>query len=169
MSATFVLQRNIDHSGVSGTGVVAYGIEFDDGSVALRWPGEHPSTAVWSDMRDMEFIHGHEGDTVVQYSDPERLNRAYKRAVAWMLSARYADRPVTCDEHPDHPGRLRLTFKDERPWRFWISLLDGSTHAATHVEVNGETAHTWVSPDGDLFLQYFTPLADDNDPYDPRD
>lgn len=157
MTATFILQRHADPSGVSGTGAVAYGAEFPDGAVALRWPGEHPSTAAWNDMRDMEATHGYQGATVVEYSDRDRLLGAYKRVTGWLLSARYADRPITCDPHPDHPDRLRLTFKDERTWRFWVALLDGSTHAATHAEVNGEIATTWITPDGNVWLQYFTP------------
>lgn len=160
----FTLHRTHDPSGVSGTGDVAWGCEFPDGAVAVRWPGEHASTAAWSDIRDVEAIHGHGGSTVVTYTDCSRLVAAYQRVVPWMLSARYHDRPVTCAPHPDHPDRLRCTFKDERVWRFWLALLDGSSDAATHVEVNGEIAHTWISPDGDLWLQWFSPLADDNDP-----
>lgn len=162
MTATFILQRHVDHSGVSGTGVVAEGAEFSDGTVALRWPGEHPSTAVWPDMRDMEAIHGHQGDTVVQYTDHERLLAGYKRVVPWMLSARYADRPITCAPHPDHPDRLRCTFKDERVWRFWSALLDLSTDTASHEEVAGEVRHTVITPDGNVWLQYHSPLADED-------
>lgn len=158
MTATFILQRHVDHSGVSGTGVVAEGAEFSDGSVALRWPGEHPSTAVWPDMRDMEAIHGHQGDTVVQYTGSERLVAAYQRVVPWMLSARYADRPITCAPHPDHPDRLRATFKDERAWRFWVALLDLSTDTASHEEVDGEVRHTVITPDGNVWLVWHSPI-----------
>lgn len=41
---TFELVRYRDPSGVSGTGVVAEGCLFTDGSVALRWRGENPAT-----------------------------------------------------------------------------------------------------------------------------
>ena len=174
MTATFVLQRYSDPSGVSGLGVVAHGAEFDDGSVALHWPGEHPSTAVWGDLRDVEATHGHEGATVVQYTDNDRLLKAYQRVVPWMLTARHQDQP-----HPLHPDRLRLVMPDERVWAFWVALLDGSTHAATHEEVNGEIRTTWISPEGDLWLQWSTPgtfteLLEgeryEHDPiHDPRD
>lgn len=160
MTATFVLQRNEDPSGVSGVGEVAVGIEFDDGSVALRWPGEHPSTAVWEDIRHMEAIHGHAGKTVVTYTSSERLLAAYKRIVPHLLSDLRI--PVTCAPHPDHPDRLRLTFKSEALWRFWTALLDGSTDAASHVEVNGEMEHTWIDPSGSIWLQCWTPLADED-------
>lgn len=157
----FVLHRYEDVSKVSGTGDVAFGCEFPDGAVAVRWPGEHPSTATWGDIRDVEAIHGHGGSTVVTYLDSSRLLTAYQRVTHYLLSARYHDRPITCAPHPDHPDRLRCTFRDERSWAFWVALLDGSTLAATHAEVNGEIEHTFVTPDGNLWLQYHSPLGDD--------
>lgn len=151
------LRRHFDVSKVSGTGDVAEFAEFSDGAVAVHWHGDHPSTAVWNDIRDVEFIHGHSGATEIVPNESDRLVSAYKRIIPWLLSARYADRPVTCAPHPDHPDRLRLSFKDERVWAFWIALLDGSTHAAVHEETAGEIEHRWVSPDGGLWLIFHTP------------
>jgi hypothetical protein len=37
---------------VSGTGIVADGCQFPDGTVALRWRGDRASTTVWSSMDD---------------------------------------------------------------------------------------------------------------------
>ena len=65
---TFVLHRNEDVSGVSGTGTVAEGIEFADGVVALRWcVGEHRSTVVWPSIEAVRAIHGHDGRTQVLF------------------------------------------------------------------------------------------------------
>lgn len=61
----FALQRNEDFSGVSGTGTVAHGIEFPDGTVALRWTTQTASTALYASIEHVETIHGHEGRTVV--------------------------------------------------------------------------------------------------------
>lgn len=152
----FTLYRYEDKSDVSGTGRVAFGVEFPDGAVAVRWPGDHPSTAAWGDIRDVEAIHGHGGSTVVEYADNARLLAAYKAVVPWLLEATHSH-PKTVAPHPDHPDRLRVTFWDEKAWAFWVALFDGSTHAATHAEVNGEIETTWVSPDGNLWFQYFTP------------
>ena len=160
MTSTFELHRHVDHSGVSGTGVVAEGAEFTDGAVALRWPGQHPSTATWGDMRDMEAIHGHDGDTVVQYTSSARLLAAYQRVVPHILFEHYVPRTVA--PHPDHPDRLRVTLGSERDWRFWVALLEGSTHAATHEEVDGEMRHTWITPDGNVWLIYHTPPASED-------
>lgn len=65
---TFILERDEDVTGVSGTGTVAEGVEFTDGSVVLKWiVGEHRSTVHWSNMGDVEVIHGHDGRTRVVF------------------------------------------------------------------------------------------------------
>lgn len=65
----FDLYRHRDISGVSGTGVVAEGVQFSDGSVALRWPGTDPSTAVWPSVESVLKVHGHSGATEVRWLD----------------------------------------------------------------------------------------------------
>lgn len=58
----FVLQRGVDVSGVSGTGIVAEGVVFSDGTAVVHWiVGEHRSTVVWPDVAGVEAIHGHRG------------------------------------------------------------------------------------------------------------
>jgi hypothetical protein len=64
---TFELVRYRDLSGVSGTGVVAEGCVFTDGSVALRWRGNNPATAVWPDLESVLAVHGHHGATEVNW------------------------------------------------------------------------------------------------------
>lgn len=59
----FQLQRDEDPTGISGTGVVADGVEFGDGTVVIRWRGERPSTVVWEDISAAEAVHGHVGAT----------------------------------------------------------------------------------------------------------
>jgi predicted heme/steroid binding protein len=68
----FTLERDEDVSGVSGTGTVAEGVEFTDGSVALVWnTGPHKSTVVWPrGIQSVEAIHGHDGKTRVVFLDP---------------------------------------------------------------------------------------------------
>lgn len=66
----FLLVRHTDVSGVSGTGVVAEGIEFSDGLVVLHWRGDHPSVVTWvNGMESVEAIHGHGGATTVGWLD----------------------------------------------------------------------------------------------------
>jgi hypothetical protein len=66
----FELVRYRDLSGISGTGVVAEGCVFTDGSVALRWRGNNPATAVWPDLGSVLAVHGHYGATEVRWMDP---------------------------------------------------------------------------------------------------
>lgn len=63
----FELHRDIDSSGVSGTGVVAQGVEFDSGQCAMTWLTEWNSVAVYPDITTLEAIHGHGGNTRVVY------------------------------------------------------------------------------------------------------
>lgn len=68
----FVLRRTVDVSGVSGTGDVADGVLWPDGTAAVRWRGEHPSTVVWDRGRaSVELIHGHGGATTIEWLDDE--------------------------------------------------------------------------------------------------
>ena len=77
----FVLNRREDATGISGTGVVAEGIVFSDGVVALRWivppgnPGHGwPTSVVFHDhgVASVRAIHGHGGQTEIIWLDGER-------------------------------------------------------------------------------------------------
>jgi hypothetical protein len=61
---TFKLVRIRDVSGVSGTGVVAEGIVFHDGQVALSWFGKYHSLEIHPSLQQVLDIHGHDGATV---------------------------------------------------------------------------------------------------------
>jgi hypothetical protein len=63
------LERDADVSGVSGTGVVAFGCEFPDGTIVLRWDTQVASTVFYSALRDLELIVGHGGRTRIVFDD----------------------------------------------------------------------------------------------------
>ena len=67
----FVLQRDEDETGISGTGVVAEGVEFTDGIVVMKWVvGEFRSIVTWvQGIHAVEEIHGHNGKTHVVWLD----------------------------------------------------------------------------------------------------
>lgn len=68
----FVLRRHVDVSGISGTGNVADGVEWPDGTASIRWRGEHPSVVHWDRGRvSVELIHGHGGATEVVFADQD--------------------------------------------------------------------------------------------------
>jgi hypothetical protein len=65
----FVLQRDRDISGVSGTGLVADGVLWPDGTVSIRWTGPMPSTVFWHSLANALHVHGHGGATRVVWAD----------------------------------------------------------------------------------------------------
>jgi hypothetical protein len=67
----FYLNRMVDVGGISGTGHVADGVEFDDGQVVLSWKGRHHCISVWPSITDVTAIHGHEGATEIIWLDNE--------------------------------------------------------------------------------------------------
>lgn len=66
----FHLVRKEDLSGVSGTGVVAEGIEFDNGSVAMCWLTKYHIIETAPNVHTIEAVHGHGGRTYVEFLDP---------------------------------------------------------------------------------------------------
>lgn len=68
----FVLVRDEDLTGVSGTGIVAEGIEYSNGSVAITWLTPYRCFANYESIKALEHVHGHSGATrVVRESDEE--------------------------------------------------------------------------------------------------
>lgn len=63
----FALYRHEDASGVSGTGVVAYGVQFPppNGKCVVAWITDVGSVSVYDDINDVQSVHGHEGGTDV--------------------------------------------------------------------------------------------------------
>jgi hypothetical protein len=67
----FELVRIEDISGISGVGVVAEGVMFGNGQIALNWWRTHKaaSIAIYNSLSDLEAIHGHDGRTKVNFLD----------------------------------------------------------------------------------------------------
>ncbi|MES2462783.1 MAG: hypothetical protein V4671_19550 [Armatimonadota bacterium] len=67
-SRNYVLQRDEDATGVSGTGIVADVVETAGGTAVMRWrtnpAGDGPGcTGIYPNIAAIEKIHGHEGRT----------------------------------------------------------------------------------------------------------
>lgn len=72
MIRRFKMIRYDDETGVSGVGVVAYGVQFTNPEkVALQWcvEGKPSSVAVWDALEDVLAIHGHDGRTAIEWID----------------------------------------------------------------------------------------------------
>jgi hypothetical protein len=67
----FILERAADASDTSGTGVVAEGICFTGGKVALHWLSPHVAVTVFDSMDSVFTLHGHDGMTTIKWVDSE--------------------------------------------------------------------------------------------------
>ena len=54
---------------MSGTGIVAEGVQFTDGAVVMRWLGGEPTFEILKDIGAVTYLHGHGGRTVVEWDD----------------------------------------------------------------------------------------------------
>jgi len=65
----FRVVRDEDVTGVSGVGVVAYGVMFADGRVTTCWNATISQICVWRSIQEVEAVHGHNGKTRVEWID----------------------------------------------------------------------------------------------------
>lgn len=79
----FRLVRDIDVTGVSGTGHVADGVLWPDGTASVRWLGPHPSIVFWDKAESLERIHGHGGATRIEWADDPDPDVVYIAEVIW--------------------------------------------------------------------------------------
>jgi len=63
----FYLQRLEDESGVSGTGIVAEGVEWSNGRITINWLSKHHSLNIYDNIKEAIEIFGHNGQTLVEY------------------------------------------------------------------------------------------------------
>lgn len=64
---TFRLRRLEDETGISGTGIIAEGVEFSHGECVISWLTKHRSIGVYPTLVELMNIHGHGGKTVVEW------------------------------------------------------------------------------------------------------
>jgi hypothetical protein len=63
------LVRDEDETGISGTGPVAWVVEFPDGVAVTRWAvTDVRQTCVWASIDDVVAIHGHNGKTRIEWA-----------------------------------------------------------------------------------------------------
>lgn len=67
----FILIREKDVTGRSGTGVVAEGAIFQDGQAVLKWLREPFALGVFTSIEELLSVHGYEGNTTVQFMDKQ--------------------------------------------------------------------------------------------------
>lgn len=78
----FQLDRKEDVSGVSGTGIVAEGVQFSNGKVVISWLSENTSIAVYDSLEMAMNVHCHGGKTMVVWVHPEPPPKSKYRLTA---------------------------------------------------------------------------------------
>jgi hypothetical protein len=70
----FNLRRIEDETGISGTGIVTEGYQWErTGICVMKWLSDKSSVAVYASIEDVEAIHGHNGKTVVEWGEQVRI------------------------------------------------------------------------------------------------
>ncbi len=73
----FLLVREEDETGVSGTGIVAEGVRFTNGQCVISWLTEYTSVAVYPNAEEIIKIHGHDGRTKISWcTDDDAIESA---------------------------------------------------------------------------------------------
>jgi hypothetical protein len=67
----FYLNRKKDISGVSGTGIIAYGAILPSKRVVMEWVTKHKSIAIYDSIEEIQLLHAHKGKTELIYIDDE--------------------------------------------------------------------------------------------------
>lgn len=69
----FALERTVDETGISGTGIVACGVVFPSGRAVTQWRSTDGvpmgSIAIYDSLEQLIAIHGHGGRTVIRFLD----------------------------------------------------------------------------------------------------
>jgi hypothetical protein len=65
----FVMVRERDLTGVSGTGIVAEGAMFSNGLSIIRWVREPHAVGMYQSVSDLIAVHGHGGATQIHFID----------------------------------------------------------------------------------------------------
>lgn len=117
----FHLVRDEDETGISGTGVVAQGVEFTDGTVVMKWMTEVNSVSFYEmGIPAVEKIHGHGGKTRVVFLDLSDVISNVSVGLAGGGHQRLTWRELA--EHND------VNYKRAEKWHALVADLDRCKH-----------------------------------------
>lgn len=107
----FIVWRHVDKTGVSGTGLVAYGWEREDGRAVVRWLGEHRTETLHEGgMVSVHAIHGHGGATSILMCDVD------PDVIVMCMTAPAIRSTYTSGETDDLVENVYLTRDPDRGW-----------------------------------------------------
>lgn len=124
----FTLHRMEDETGVSGTGVVAWGVRWPDGSCSLRWLGKTPSFVNYEGVptdaqiqrmgdEHVKVVHGHHGKTVLIWAENGKCNAPKKEDVECAKPKPTMDEVI---EVVEKAVTVKSSIDPTGPWwKFW--------------------------------------------------
>uniref|UniRef100_UPI0035D9AFEB hypothetical protein n=4 Tax=Bacteria TaxID=2 RepID=UPI0035D9AFEB len=112
----FRLQRDHDVSGVSGTGHIADGVLWPDGTVTLRWIGDRPSTVHWDRLSDAVAIHGHNGATRIVWADEQPPAELPKPGEPIVQASKYSVNCLPEDGIDSHVFEITVEYRGHGRW-----------------------------------------------------
>jgi hypothetical protein len=156
---TFWLLRHHDVSGVTGEGIVAQGVEFDDHTVSLRWHGTRASTNNYKTIDDVIAVHCHGDKSEVVWHD---------RTVLGKVGELVAGGLAFTDIHLAGTGPERwvhITCCGQDEWLSWLHNLSAAEHpedSAVQVDWDGDYAwqHRWMDATGNVLVTYLSREGD---------
>lgn len=158
---TFDLLRHTDVSGVSGTGVVAEGVAWSDGTAELRWKGVNPTSSHHDNgVSSVLAIHGHDGASEIRWhslSEPYSPLHNAADLIAYGL-------PYLRVDQAANDKRVVVHVRDEHEWRLWLAALGPENAADASVYVDRSTSEypqqrEWSTPDGRIKVLYLIKAA----------
>ncbi|MEU1816034.1 hypothetical protein ABZ543_12685 [Streptomyces roseifaciens] len=137
----FHLQREHDVTGISGTGTVATGAVFTDGTAVMRWDTTTSSIGVYNSLADLQTIHGHNGATRVvlvdqwhpKESSSMAMSRKHYRETAALLKSAAAEPENETIVREIAAGMASMFFRDNSRFsrqRFFDAIFDAEKKAA---------------------------------------
>lgn len=127
----FTLHRMEDETGVSGTGVVAWGVRWPDGSCSIRWLGKTPSFVNYEGVpveaelqrvgeKHVEVVHGHHGKTVLIWAENGRCIAPKKDVVEDACKTQALPTIDEVIETVEKAVTVKSSFDPTGPWwKFW--------------------------------------------------
>lgn len=118
---TFVLIRDEDVTGISGTGPVADGVVFPDGTTVLRWrdvagpkagSAVRPTLVVHESAESVEALHGHGGSTRIVWGASTGVCKHCGRVIGAMSATAWVHKRGLGSCNPKDSG-LRYGYNAE--------------------------------------------------------
>lgn len=119
----FVLVRDEDETGISGTGLVAFGVMFPDRVAVTRWNSDVAQTCVWQTMEEVEAVHGHGGRTRIVWIDNEGMHITPEAFYGLLRLFMASDPSPLPGKYEDAVRRFMDTESKRRGYDGWVEAF----------------------------------------------